>query len=185
MSKCFLLLIKRSFVGTTNSLFFFRCSSIVYLKLGRHGPALASSADPHIIVRLPKHEKKAAESTAAKQSKVRKAVPKDGGEWLSAKPKAKRKKASAPKAKAKATKKVKTKAASKKSAASKPIARGTTAKKAAAKAVTETEIIEIASDDDSDDDSGVATGPPLRRQRSTEEALWSDPDSSEDEFEFD
>jgi hypothetical protein len=171
-------------VGAANSLFFFCRSSIVYLKLGRHGPALASSADPHIVVRLPKHEKKAPESAAAKQSKVRKAVSKDGGEWLSAKPKAKRKKA-APKAKAKATKKTKTKAAAKKPATTKRTAKGTTAKTAAAKRVTETEIIEIASDDDdSDDDDGVATALPLKRQRSTEEALWSDPDSSEDEFEF-
>jgi hypothetical protein len=155
----------------------------VYLKLGRHGPGLASSEDPHIIVRLPKHEKKAAESAAAKQSKMRKAVPKDGA-WLSAKPKAKvgkRKKASAPK-KAKATKKVKTKTASRKPAASK---RGTIAKTAAAKPVSENEVIEIASDDDDDDDDGEeeATELPLKSQRSSEEALWSD-DDSEDEFEF-
>jgi hypothetical protein len=152
----------------------------VYLKLGRHGPALASSADPHIVVRLPKHEKKTAETAAAKQSKVRKAVPAKDGAWLSAKPKAKRKKA-APKAKA--TKKVKTKAASKKPAAAKRNSKGTTTKTAASKPVTENEIIEIASDDD-DDDIGEATELPLKRQRSTEETLWSDPDSSEDEFEF-
>ena len=154
----------------------------MYLKLGRHGPALASSADPHIVVRLPKHEKKTAETAAAKQSKVRKAVPAKDGAWLSAKPKAKRKKA-APKAKAKATKKVKSKAAGKKPAATKRNAKGTTTKTVASKSVTENEIIEIASDDD-DDDIGEATELPLKRQRSTEEALWSDPDSSEDEFEF-
>jgi hypothetical protein len=134
--------------------------------------------DPHIVVRLPKHEKKTDETAAAKQSKVRKAVPAKDGAWLSAKPKAKRKKA-APKTKA--TKKVKTKAASRKPAASKRTAKGTTAKAAAAKAVTENEIIEIASDDD---DVSDATEIPLTRQRSTEEALWSDPDSSDDEFEF-
>jgi hypothetical protein len=156
----------------------------VYLKLGRHGPGLASSEDPHIVVRLPKHEKKAAaskETAAAKQSKVRKAIPKDGA-WLSAKPKAKvtkRRKAAPKAAKAKATKKVKTKTASRKPATSKR-----SAKTAAAKPVAENEVIEIASDDD-DDHLAEDMPLPLKRQRSSEEALWSDhDDSSEDEFEF-
>jgi hypothetical protein len=161
----------------------------VYLKLGRHGPGLASSEDPHIVVRLPKHEKKAAaskETAAAKQSKVRKAIPKDGA-WLSAKPKAKatKRKKAAPKTKAKATKKVKTKTATRKPAASK---RSSTPAwlhtPTAAKPVTENEVIEIASDDDDDDEVGEATPLPLKRQRSSEEALWSDNNSSEDEFEF-
>jgi hypothetical protein len=145
---------------------------------------LVSSQDPHIIIRLPKNEaKKAAgqESAASKQSKTRKAAPQDG-EWLSTKPKAvKRKKAVAPKGKAAKTKKTK---ASKKPAAKKST-KGSKAKVAAV-ATSEKEVIELWSDDDEDHNGGTAgvASVPLKRKKSAEEALWEDPASSDDEFEF-
>lgn len=150
------------------------------MRVGRRGVALLSSQDPHIIIRLPKNEAKkvAKESVASKQSKTRKSTPNDGA-WLSTKPKAvKRKKASA---KTKTAKKVKSTKAAKK-----PPAKGSTkrapAKAAATKASTEQEVIELWSDDDDDADGAVEV--PLESQKSAEDALWDDPNSSDDEFEF-
>lgn len=165
-------------------------STTIYLVLGAKGRAILGAPNPNFIVRLPKVEAKNSATNAtkaSKQSRARKAVA-DEGEWLSAKPKAKRRKKAA---KGKATKK-KTAAKAKKPAAKKKAAKAP-AKKPAARAKAkpaDAEVIEILSDDDNENDDESSVDAPLTFLKKTspakshEEKLWDDDDESDEEFEF-
>jgi hypothetical protein len=159
-------------------------STVIYFVLGPLGHQMLQSDNPRFVIQLPKRETKKAAvvkpTKASKQSKARKTVAKDG-EWLSAKPKAtKRKKAAS--TKSKPTKKAKTKTTKKK--ATKPAAGSKKSAKAQPKQMN-SEVIELLSDDD-DDDSSVDVPLKSLKQDSEpdiDEALWDD-DSSDEEFEF-
>jgi hypothetical protein len=136
------------------------------------------------VIHLPHQESKQAAvvkpTKASKQSKARKMVAKDG-EWLSAKPKAtKRKKAAS--SKSKPAKKAKPKI-SKKIAVTTLLGTKISGAKAPPKRIS-TEVFELLSDDDA-----VTADIPLSSlvkqniKPETDEALWDD-DSSEEEFEF-
>lgn len=140
---------------------------------------MLSSVNPKFIVRLPKRDDPKAAAVkvtkASKQSAVRKTVPKDGN-WLSTKSKAvKRKKATTAKAK-KPSKAVKVKPLTKKAAISVPKSKKVAPKKSAA------EVIELLSDDESQDFPLAA----LKQdsEADTEEVLWDDDNSSDEEYEF-
>ena len=120
----------------------------------------------------------------------RQAIPEDGGEWLSAKPKAKRKKATkaadrskTKKATVKRKKKTQTKEV-RKAPAKKPATR------AKAKSSSVAEVIDLLSDggDDDSDPEDVARESFKRAgsiKESAEDALWDDDDDeSDEEYEF-
>jgi hypothetical protein len=163
-------------------LLFLLQSTVIYFKLGGLGSRVLRSENPKIIVHLPKREEKTSGGTkatstkAAKKSKARKTIASEGSEWLSAKPKAK-KRTIATKAK-KPTK-------AKKQKTAKP--KKKTAKKATRSAkslpIRSEEVIELLSDDDSIEDAPPAS---LKREGNKNDAedLWEDDDSSEEEYEF-
>lgn len=144
----------------------------MYLQLGYRGRQLLGSADPHIWIRFPKWEDA---KPASKQANARKSNPGEG-EWLSAKPKAKkRKKLTA------ATKKAPKKG---KGPAKK---RGASFKKKENRSTENdgpAEVIDLFSDDDDDDeldDEPIATIVRQAKSKSPGEALWKE----DEEFEFD
>ena len=163
--------------------------------LGARGRSLLQCPNPSFIIGLPKQEatkKAAAKPTkASKQSKARKTVA-DDGEWLSSKPKAKkRKKAAASKntkpAKKKTKAKAKTKTTTKKKASKAPT--GTTSAAATVRPKahpSEAEVIDLLSDGDDDVSSVDVPLTSLARNssRSADEELWDDESSSEEENEF-
>lgn len=164
-------------------------STVIYFVLGVKGRAILQSPNPNFIIRLPKQEpKKAAAKNptkATKQSKARKAVA-DDGEWLSAKPKAKKRKKAATKAKrSKAAKKKSTKAkakTTKKKAAKVPTKSAAKHSKAQ---LADSEVIDLLSDDEDDESADDVPLTSLKRDesKSAEEELWDD-DESDEEYEF-
>jgi hypothetical protein len=161
--------------------FVYAHSTVIYFKLGGLGSKVLCSENPKIIVHLPIRDEhtpgtKSASTKAAKKSKARKTIVSEGTEWLSAKPKAK-KRTIATKAK-KPTK-------AKKQKTAKP--KKKTAKKATRSAkslpIRSEEVIELLSDDDSIEDAPPAS---LKREGNKNDAedLWEDDDSSEEEYEF-
>jgi hypothetical protein len=168
------------FVLCRHSFLCFIFSTVIYIVLGELGMKMLHSVNPKFIVRLPKRDDAKAAAAkvtkASKQSAVRKTVPKDGT-WLSTKSKAvKRKKATTAKAK-KPSKAAKVKTASKKAAVAVP----KKSKKAASR-VASAEVIELSSDDESRDFPLAA----LKQDSDadTEEVLWDDGNSSDEEYEF-
>jgi hypothetical protein len=161
--------------------FVYANSTVIYFKLGGLGSKVLRSENPKIIVHLPKRDEhtpgtKAASTKAAKKSKARKTIASEGTEWLSAKPKAKKRKMAAKAKKPTKAKKQKTEKPKKK-----------TAKKAtrSVKSLPDRreEVIELLSDDDdSIEDVPLAS---LKRDGNKNEAedLWED-ESSEEENEF-
>lgn len=143
---------------------------------------MEQSANPKFVVQLPKRESKKVAvvkpTKASKQSRARKTVANDG-EWLSAKPKAaKRKKAAT--AKSKIAKKGKVKTTKKK--ATKPAATTKKSAKAQPKRVS-TEVIELLSDDDESSVDVPLVTLKQDSERDEDEELWDD-GSSDEEFEF-
>jgi hypothetical protein len=141
---------------------------------------MLNSVNPKFIVRLPKRDNQKVAAVkvtkASKQSAVRKTVPKEGA-WLSTKSKAvKRKKATTTKSK-KPSKAAKVKPMSKSAA----IAVSKKSRKVAPQ-VAAAEVIELSSDDESRDFPLAA----LKQdsEADTEEVLWDDDNSSDDEYEF-
>jgi len=167
------------------------------LQLGRLAQLLLQSPNPCVKIRFPKRDDQKAAAKEKKQ-KARTSIP-DDGEWLTTRPKAKRK---AP------AKRTKNTAGSKKTTAKKKRAtkrsgerRGASKKKAAASrkaasnsgsvATAQNGVIDLYSADDDDDDDGMESEGegstvqgPAKRQRSDDEKLWEDVDNSESEFEW-
>lgn len=159
-------------------------STVIYFVLGPLGARVLQSDSPRFVIQLPKRESTKAAAVmptkACKQSKARKAVAKDG-EWLSAKPKAaKRKKAAstksnpAKKAKSKSTKikAAKTTRVTKKSAKARQPKR------------VSSEVIELLSEDEDLTVVDFRSEPVKQNSKcDADGALWDD-DSSDEEFEF-
>jgi hypothetical protein len=149
-------------------------SSVVYLRVGDKGFRLLESSNPKIVIRFPKKEEieaSAASSVETKASKARKSVAQEDG-WLTAKPKATKRKAAA-------TKKGKKAAPRKKS---QPVTKAKKTTRATKKRSAGSDVIELSSDDDADDHAPIAR---LKTaHESGDDALWQDDDSESDcEFE--
>jgi len=162
---------------------------VIYFVLGPKGRAILQSPNPNFIVRLPNEEPKKAAPTitkASKQSKARKAVA-DDGDWLAAKPKAKKRKKAATKTKgSKATKK-KTKAKAKTATTKKRAAKAAPTKSTTSRTKSkpaDSEVIDLLSDDDDDSVDVPLTSLKRDSSKSAEETLWDDEESDEEcEFE--
>jgi hypothetical protein len=137
---------------------------------------LLRSESPKICIALPK-KTSAKSSSAAKQPAARRSIA-QGGEWLSAKPKAtKRKKATA--TKSKTTKKAK-KAPKPKAAPKKKVSQRSALPKARA-AGKSVEVIDLLSDEEESDSK---PSPLTTKDVNIADELWEDPES-ESEYEFD
>ena len=161
-------------------------STVIYFVLGPKGRAILQADNPSFIIGFPKVEARKASAKATGQTrKSRQAIPEDGDEWLSAKPKAKRKKATAPSKGARKTKKPTLK---RKKKTQTKAARKAPAKRNGTRATSSVaEVIDLLSDGDDSDASSVDVAlVSLKRAGSTEtveESLWDD-DESDEEFEF-
>ena len=168
-------------------------STVIYFVLGAKGKAILQSAKPSFVIGFPKLEARPScikPTKASQQSNTHKAVAANGGEWMSTRPKAtKRKKtntsngvAKKKKAISKTRKPAKQKVAAKKSTRSASILAKTNS--------SVSEVIDLLSDGDVDcdiDESSVAAPTLLNRNGSKlkTEDLWEDEfwdDDTDEEF---
>lgn len=160
-------------VSLTSSFF---GSTIVYLQVAETGYRLMESQSPKVNIRFPKKDDANVATKDAKIRAARKTVS-DEGEWLSARPKGTKRKATT----TKATKKTK-KAPAKKSGQAKLKVAVKKPKAPKAKSAA-SDVIELSSDDESDDHAPIARLKKTRMSDSSEEDnLWHDDSESENEF---